>query len=207
MPINTREKLMETALDLFALRGVHAVSVRDITEAAGCNVASINYHFGDKFGMLEAIFKDYFDSIRQRIEDENLYELPTETRLKVLCSIMQKNLKESPKISRLMFKLLLTNDDPQIVNVVQSIVSQSIKPLCSVMQEASCEMSKKFSKGDIPELFWCFLIVGMNNYWSIMAPAIIDVFDDMETPADLENKAFESVFKALDLMLKNDGDQ
>jgi AcrR family transcriptional regulator len=29
-------------------QGYHAVSVREITDAAGCNLASVNYHFGNK---------------------------------------------------------------------------------------------------------------------------------------------------------------
>ena len=52
---DTRERLVITAEELFATRGIDAVSVRDITEAAGANTAAINYHFGSKRGLIEAI--------------------------------------------------------------------------------------------------------------------------------------------------------
>lgn len=43
-----RQRVLEAAGPLFATRGFDAVSVRDITEKAGTNVAAVNYHFGGK---------------------------------------------------------------------------------------------------------------------------------------------------------------
>jgi AcrR family transcriptional regulator len=45
---STQEKLLEAAGRLFLERGYAGVSVRDITEEAGANVAAVNYHFGSK---------------------------------------------------------------------------------------------------------------------------------------------------------------
>jgi AcrR family transcriptional regulator len=53
----TRQRIVETAEKLFALRGIEAVSVRDITQAAGVNLAAINYHFGTKYGLAAEVFK------------------------------------------------------------------------------------------------------------------------------------------------------
>ena len=53
----TRRRLMTSAERLFAERGISGVSVRVITEDAGANTAAINYHFGSKRGLIEAIIK------------------------------------------------------------------------------------------------------------------------------------------------------
>ena len=45
---STRDRLLQAAERLFARQGYEATSVRDITAAAECNVASVNYHFGGK---------------------------------------------------------------------------------------------------------------------------------------------------------------
>ncbi len=46
--IRTRVKLLKAAESLFGERGFHAVSMRDITSAAGVDLALANYHFGSK---------------------------------------------------------------------------------------------------------------------------------------------------------------
>jgi hypothetical protein len=51
----TRAQLLDTAAELFAERGFKKVTVREISEAVGANVAAVNYHFGDKFGLYRAI--------------------------------------------------------------------------------------------------------------------------------------------------------
>lgn len=49
--------MLDTAERLFAERGPDAVSVRDITNAAGVNLAAINYHFGSKQALIAAVFE------------------------------------------------------------------------------------------------------------------------------------------------------
>lgn len=53
--VQTRALLMSEAERLFAERGIDHVAVRDITEATGANVAAVNYHFGSKQGLIEAL--------------------------------------------------------------------------------------------------------------------------------------------------------
>lgn len=52
----TRTLILDCAERLFAERGFHGVSIRDITGEAGVDVALANYHFGSKQGLLEAVF-------------------------------------------------------------------------------------------------------------------------------------------------------
>jgi AcrR family transcriptional regulator len=51
----TRDQLMDAAEELFASRGVEAVSVRSVNAAAGLAAASVHYHFGDKDGLLRKV--------------------------------------------------------------------------------------------------------------------------------------------------------
>jgi len=52
----TKDLILDTAERLFAERGFAAVSVRDITAAAGVNLAAVNYHFGSKDALMTALF-------------------------------------------------------------------------------------------------------------------------------------------------------
>ena len=52
----TRERLLLTALHLYAKEGLHAVSLRRIsTEAGSRNSAAMHYHFDNKLGVIRAL--------------------------------------------------------------------------------------------------------------------------------------------------------
>jgi AcrR family transcriptional regulator len=44
--LRTRTRLLDAALDLIAERGEDGVTLRELTDAAGANVAAVSYHFG-----------------------------------------------------------------------------------------------------------------------------------------------------------------
>ena len=65
----TRERLLDVAERLFARRGLDAVSVRDITQAAGANLGAITYHFGTMRKLIVAVFDRRMAPLtRQRLE-------------------------------------------------------------------------------------------------------------------------------------------
>ena len=57
MTADTKEQILDVAERLFADRGFHATPLRDITSEAGVNLASVNYHFGSKEALLEAVLE------------------------------------------------------------------------------------------------------------------------------------------------------
>ena len=69
----TRELILSAAERLFAERGVHAVSNRQVSEAAGQgNNAAVGYHFGTKADLVRAIVRKHatqIEEIRARLVD------------------------------------------------------------------------------------------------------------------------------------------
>ncbi|MFP5429971.1 MAG: CerR family C-terminal domain-containing protein [Gammaproteobacteria bacterium] len=53
----TRAALIEAASPLFAELGFESTRIRDIADRAHANVAAINYHFGSKMGLYQAVLK------------------------------------------------------------------------------------------------------------------------------------------------------
>ncbi|MBS0209734.1 MAG: CerR family C-terminal domain-containing protein [Planctomycetes bacterium] len=45
---DTRQRLLAAATEVFARKGFRDATVREICQAAGANIAAVNYHFGDK---------------------------------------------------------------------------------------------------------------------------------------------------------------
>lgn len=54
---STRDSLLDAAEGLFGKSGFGGASVRAITDAAGANVAAVNYHFGSKLGLIKAVLE------------------------------------------------------------------------------------------------------------------------------------------------------
>lgn len=69
---DTKQKILDAAEHLFAVRGYHNTSLRGITAAAAVNLAAVNYHFGSKDELLGAVFERRLVPLnelrRQRLE-------------------------------------------------------------------------------------------------------------------------------------------
>jgi AcrR family transcriptional regulator len=67
----TKDKIMDAAEKLFAKKGFHGASLRNITTAAGVDLALVNYHFGSKERLLAAVL----DRRGQVLNEERLQRL------------------------------------------------------------------------------------------------------------------------------------
>ena len=54
---DTKQRILSAAEHHFARDGYHATSLRSITTAADVNLAAVNYHFGSKEALLEAVIE------------------------------------------------------------------------------------------------------------------------------------------------------
>ena len=69
----SRERLLHTALRLFAEKGYEKTSTREIAAAAGANIGAISYYFGDKAGLSRAVF---FEPLGNPKDDIALFDHP-----------------------------------------------------------------------------------------------------------------------------------
>ena len=57
----TRTRILDAAEELFMLHGFEGTSMRHLTTKAGVNLAAVNYHFGSKDALIEAVFRRRLD--------------------------------------------------------------------------------------------------------------------------------------------------
>jgi AcrR family transcriptional regulator len=63
-PLNeTQTRILEAAEELFMQHGFEGTSMRLLTSKAGVNLAAVNYHFGSKDALIEAVFRRRLDAI------------------------------------------------------------------------------------------------------------------------------------------------
>jgi AcrR family transcriptional regulator len=57
----TRTRILDAAEELFMQHGFEGTSMRQLTAKAGVNLAAVNYHFGSKDALIEAVFRRRLD--------------------------------------------------------------------------------------------------------------------------------------------------
>ena len=62
-PHETRTRILDAAEELFMQHGFEATSMRQLTAQAGANLAAVNYHFGSKDALIEAVFRRRLDAM------------------------------------------------------------------------------------------------------------------------------------------------
>jgi len=80
---DTKQKILEAAMALFAQKGYHAVGIREITKTAQVNIAMVNYHFGGKIGILKEIINQAYEKHQKAITQANI-ELPPEEHIQLV---------------------------------------------------------------------------------------------------------------------------
>ncbi|MAX32383.1 MAG: TetR family transcriptional regulator [Halomonadaceae bacterium] len=97
---DTVTRILDTAEVLFAERGFAETSLRTITSKAKVNLAAVNYHFGSKKSLIQAVFARYLDPFTERFHAaldalEQDYQGQT-IPLEVLLETMARSVLEVP---------------------------------------------------------------------------------------------------------------
>lgn len=91
---DTRSRLISAAENLLAQRGVEGVSLREISRAAAQgNASALQYHFGDRRGLLRAVIAKHkagIDSRRHALLDQ--YEAEGDDSLRTLAAALVRPL-------------------------------------------------------------------------------------------------------------------
>jgi AcrR family transcriptional regulator len=74
----TCTRILDAAEELFMQHGFEGTSMRQLTARAGVNLAAVNYHFGSKHALIEAVFRRRLDPMNaERIAELERLEAST----------------------------------------------------------------------------------------------------------------------------------
>ncbi len=68
---DTKGRILQAAIDIVGLKG--EVTIKEITEKAGVNIAAINYHFGNKNNLLREV-ENYYTDLLYKMQQEILID-------------------------------------------------------------------------------------------------------------------------------------
>jgi len=115
--LNTKEKILSATIELYGIKG--DITVREICEKAGVNVASVNYHFGSKDNLLKEVEKHY-SRLLFNIQNEIIMDEVKEAREKLIdwADALMKFVLDYPALIMLVTNLVLQDEsyNPEIIN-------------------------------------------------------------------------------------------
>jgi AcrR family transcriptional regulator len=100
------ERILSTALDLFALKGYDATSVREICEAAGITKPTLYHFFGSKDGVFQALLRSGFLQYRGMVDTALATPGTLRHRVKVLARSVFESARTQPRFWRFMHAVI-----------------------------------------------------------------------------------------------------
>lgn len=179
--LSTREKILQAAGPIFADRGFRDSTVRDICDAAGVNLASINYYFGDKARLyIEAVRfaresqegTQSFDRALNQVEPkESLYKF-----VRVLLRRLGVQREAGWQVQLLVREFMEPGD------ATRAIVEEYFRPyfdrLLALLDQLAPEPLDETSR-----TLAGFSILGQCLYYRVAGP-MIRVFLDLDVPGE-----------------------
>ena len=178
----TRERILETATALFAELGFRRVTVRDISRAAGVNLAAISYHFGDKAGLYREVVQAAIDAIRGTTEEARREGagLPAEKRLQAFLRTFVRRLLASgqPRVQRLVQREMY---EPS--GLLDRLVAEAIKPRLEYVSRIVADLLH--CPADDPRVLRCVMSIQSQAFAAVPNP-IAARLGFSPTPKDAE---------------------
>ena len=152
----TRTRILDAAEELFMQHGFEATSMRLLTAKAGVNLAAVNYHFGSKDALIEAVFRRRLDPMNQArvAELEKVEAQPgpaaTEAIIRAFLSPTLKLVEDAKGGGRNFIRLLgRTYTEP--TKAVRQLIGQMYAP---VMDRFKAALERALPQMPREELVW-----------------------------------------------------
>jgi TetR/AcrR family transcriptional regulator len=103
--METRTRILEEALRLFAARGYDSVGVQEICTAGGVTKPTLYYYFGSKRGLLEALLKRYAGALAAELRGPTTYRGDLTKSLEESARVFFRTARRAPDFMRLFLAL------------------------------------------------------------------------------------------------------
>lgn len=155
-----RNKLLEVGTKLFAERGLHGVSIRELSQCADASISMISYYFGGKEGLYSAVLKEQFACFDEIEEISRQGTDPVAMIEAYLRWTLQRH-RNNPYLLRF-YTSELTNPTPYFHSIVSPAIGKVIKILAEIVDEGIRQ--GRFRK-DVNSVNAAVALAGMVNYY------------------------------------------
>ncbi len=137
--VETRAQILQVAGRLFAEKGFERTTSREICQAAGANMAAVNYHFGSREGLYEAVLVEAHGQL-VRLDDlaaiGRVGDAP-QARLRAVIRLLAQraSVQEVPWGLRILVHEMMVAPSPHMAVLMRKAVLPKIQIMMSIVAE------------------------------------------------------------------------
>ena len=177
MSKNTREKLLDAALDIFAEQGYQSATVQEIVKRAGVNIAAINYHFRDKASFYAEVV---IYGLAQQCDGSPDFADDNASPQQQLHAFIHWFLKRSLGVGETaLLDQIHMQEMMQPSPVLDQVVEKLIRPTHLKLREIVIRLLPEPASEDQIR-YHCFSIMGQCNLYNLGKPIITRLYPDMQ---------------------------
>jgi TetR/AcrR family transcriptional regulator, regulator of cefoperazone and chloramphenicol sensitivity len=174
----TRQRLIAAASELFAARGFHAATARDIARRAGVNLAAGHYHYGSKKDLYLEVLRAQFATIQTTLQRRGGTRPPAEidrldrarlaelllTRIKVMLDML---IGPPPGLHGALMQREMT--DPS--QALPMIVAEFIDPMMRETEQIVARLTPRLGRREVERC--AISIVSQAVFYRFAMPGIL----------------------------------
>ena len=148
MSTDKKEHIIDHALELFAEKGFEGSSIRDLANRADVNVAMVNYYFGSKDKLFEAIVEKKAVFMRGRLDEiASNKELNELEKIDLVIESYVEKILTQPSFHKILYQELMMGERQAMHENIIRIFSRNTATVKSIIEQG---MRKKiFRKVDV----------------------------------------------------------
>lgn len=166
-----KQKILNTALNLFSEKGYDAVGVQAICEQSQISKPTLYYYFGNKAGVLKEVFKENYETLNSQLSKNSVY-LPNikfynKDVFPVLVKVTESYFKfaeKNPKFYRMILSALCAPKESELSLTVKDFNKEQYK----IIENMFLEMSKAHQNMKRHEKRLSRTFIGMINTYILL---------------------------------------
>lgn len=142
-----KEHILDTAEKVFAELGYEGASTRFLAGKAGVNMAMINYYFGSKDGLLQAVLERRMAGMRNQLEEVREVNISSWEKLTCALDIYMKRVSVNNCFHRIIHREISLNQRSEMSDFISENVFKNVQTIGDIIKEGIADGS--FRKVDV----------------------------------------------------------
>lgn len=134
-----KEHILDTAERIFAEFGYEGASTRLLAKEAGVNMAMLNYYFGSKDGLLQAVFERRSASTRQALQEVIKTNGPAWEKLFAVVDLYLEKVLTNKRFHRLIHREISLLQRTELANSILDALFRNVNSFKEIIEQGIAE--------------------------------------------------------------------